>query len=77
MKVDRMKMHPIRMTYTNYRGEVSVRNVTPIDIEFGSTDWHPEPQWLMSAYDNDKGAHRVFALRDCDFSAHAKEARHD
>lgn len=59
---------PISMTYTNYRGETSVRNVTPIYIDFGETDWHPEPQWLMRAYDNDKKAFRDFALRDCDFT---------
>ncbi len=68
MKIDRTNMRPIRMTYTNYRGETAVRTVTPIQVDFGSTDWHPEPQWLMSAYDHDKGAHREFALADCDFS---------
>lgn len=68
MKVDRTNMQPIKMIYTNYRGETSVRSVTPISVDFGTTDWHPEPQWLMTAYDNDKGAHRAFALRDCDFT---------
>lgn len=68
MKIDRTNIKPIKMTYTNYRGETSVRSVTPISIEFGRTDWHKKPQWLMSAYDNDKKAHRQFALSDCDFT---------
>lgn len=68
MKVDRTNMCPVRMKYTNYRGEVSIRTVVPILIDFGSTEWQPEPQWLMSAYDQGKEAHREFALRDCDFT---------
>ena len=68
MKIDRTNMKPVTMTYTNYRGETSVRNVTPITIDFGTSEWHQDPQWLMSAYDNNKGVHREFALRDCDFT---------
>jgi predicted DNA-binding transcriptional regulator YafY len=62
-------MKSVRMTYTNYKGETSVRNVVPIRVDFGTTEWHPEPQWLMSAYDEDKKAHREFALSDCDFTS--------
>ena len=59
---------PITMTYRNYRGEVDRRTVLPTRIWFGSTDWHPEPGWLMSAYDLAKAAHRDFALADCQFA---------
>lgn len=57
----------VRFVYTNYRGEVWVRTVTPIAIRFGSTEWHPTDQWLMRAYDHDKRAEREFALLDCGF----------
>lgn len=60
---------PITMTYRNYRGEVDQRTVVPTHIWFGSTDWHPEPGWLMAAYDLAKAAHRDFALADCQFAA--------
>lgn len=61
--------HPhIDMTYLNYRGEVSRRRVIPLRIWFGATEWHPEPGWLMTAHDIEKGADRDFALADCQFA---------
>ena len=55
---------PLRITYRNWRGEVSERNIVPQSVWFGATEWHPEPQWLLSALDLDKGAVRDFALAD-------------
>lgn len=55
---------PTTLTYRNYRGEVSERTITPKHVWFGSTEWHPEPQWLLTAFDHDKGADRDFALND-------------
>lgn len=54
--------------YTNYRGETSDRMVVPIGLAFGATEWHPEPQWLLWAYDLERAAIRAFALRDADFT---------
>ena len=54
----------IRCWYTNWRGEVTARHIRPMRIYFGSTDWHPEEQWLMEAMDLDKQQVRVFAMRD-------------
>lgn len=68
MNVDRSRMGPISMTYTNYKGETAVRRIVPISVDFGTTYWHRKPQWLLSAYDLDKEAHREFALSDCDFT---------
>ncbi|WP_374844223.1 hypothetical protein, partial [Brucella haematophila] len=66
--------NPITLTYTNYRGETSERAITPIRPWFGSTEWHPEPQWLLRAYDHDKGAERDFALKDFGYLAPAPRA---
>ena len=52
------------MTYTNYRGERADRLVLPQRVWFGATDWHPQPQWLMDAYDFDREALRSFAIGD-------------
>jgi hypothetical protein len=52
------------ISYTNYRGETSVRRIIPKSVRFGSTEWHPEPQWLLLAWDDDKQADREFALKD-------------
>jgi hypothetical protein len=59
----------IRFAYTNYRGERSVRTAMPRKLFWGSTEHHLQPQWIMRAYDLDKGADRDFALCDCQFSA--------
>ena len=50
--------------YTNYKGEVALRRIVPRHIHFISTEWHPEPQWVMEAFDLDRGADRSFAIRD-------------
>lgn len=55
---------PLRFLYRNHRGEVSERVVQPSRLAYGSTEWHPEPQWLLEAYDLGKSAMRTFALRD-------------
>lgn len=57
----------IYMRYRNWRGELSVRHVSPISLRHGSSEWRPKPQWLMRAYDHDKAAEREFALLDCEF----------
>lgn len=54
---------PIALTYTNYKGETATRTITPRSIWFGSTEWHPEPQYLLRAFDHDKQADRDFALK--------------
>ncbi len=54
----------IRIDYTNYAGERTARIVEPIRIYFGSTDHHPEQQWLMEAFDVRKKAIRHFAIQD-------------
>ena len=56
----------VAIDYTNYRGERSVRVVIPVEggNRFGSTEFHPEPQWLLEAHDVEKNALRTFAMRD-------------
>ena len=55
---------PVTLTYTNYRGETAQRAIIPKGVWFGWTDWHPEPQWLLTAFDVEKQADRDFALKD-------------
>lgn len=50
--------------YRNYRGEVSIRQVQPMRVYFGNTEWHPESQWLLEAADLEKNAVRDFAMKD-------------
>jgi hypothetical protein len=64
LPVSQKEVVPVALTYTNYKGETASRTITPRSIWFGSTEWHPEPQYLVRAFDHDKQAERDFALKD-------------
>lgn len=53
---------PVCIDYTNHRGERRWRNVEPRKLYWGRTEWHPEPQWLLHAFDLDKMEDRDFAM---------------
>lgn len=55
---------PLKMVYRNYKGEVAQREIVPFSLRYGTSDHHPEPQWLLEAYDPQKAANRTFALKD-------------
>lgn len=52
----------VSLIYTNWRGETAARMIVPGFIRYGANEWHREPQWLLLAFDVDKGADREFAL---------------
>jgi predicted DNA-binding transcriptional regulator YafY len=54
----------IRFVYRNWRGEVAARRVTPVELRFAATQWHPQARWLLVAVDEDRGQRRDFALDD-------------
>jgi predicted DNA-binding transcriptional regulator YafY len=54
----------IHFRYRNWQGVVAERTARVICLVYGSTEWHPEPQWLLQAFDSERNAVRLFALRD-------------
>jgi hypothetical protein len=54
----------VQFDYTNYRGETSRREAVVIALQWGGTEWHPEPQPLLLAHDLGKGQDRQFAICD-------------
>jgi hypothetical protein len=56
-------MTKVQIDYTNYRGERGWRTIQPRGIFFGSTEYNPDPEWLLIAHDVVKGR-RVFAMKD-------------
>lgn len=50
--------------YTNWRGQRAPRRIVPLGIVYGTTKWHPEPQWLLNAWDVVKKTERTFAMKD-------------
>jgi hypothetical protein len=64
----------VEFEYTNWEGRKSLRRARPISIRFGKSEWHPKPQWLMLAFDIDKGSDREFAMADMEFEDNALAA---
>ena len=61
-----------RFTYRNWKNEVEVRYVRPMRVYWGTTEYYPEPGWLMHAFDVEKNQLRDFSLArmtDVEFSA--------
>ena len=54
----------VTFNYTNWRGEHSARRVKFLGVEFGVSEYHVKPQFLMHAFDLDKGVYRLFAMAD-------------
>ncbi len=54
----------ITILYKNWKGEIGYRRILPQGIRFASSEFHPEEQWLLDAFDLDKQAQRAFAVRD-------------
>jgi predicted DNA-binding transcriptional regulator YafY len=54
----------VRIDYTNFRGERGYRFIEPVEIYYGSTEFHQEEQWLLVALDIEKQEYRYFAMQD-------------
>lgn len=59
---DPSSFNAVPILYANWRGETAVRGIVPGPLWFGSTEWHPEPQWLMTADEPGSGKRRDFAM---------------
>ncbi len=57
-------MLQVKIDYTNWRGERSVRTIIPKEIIYSSNEYHKEEQWLLVAEDCEKNALRTFAMKD-------------
>lgn len=52
----------VELDYTNYRDERKYYRVVPLRIWYGTTQYHPQPGWLLEADDVVRGFRRTFAL---------------
>ena len=54
----------VEFEYVNWRGERRLRRVIPRKIVFGvAPPFYTEAQWLLEAYDVEKGEDRTFAMK--------------
>ncbi len=54
----------ISFDYRNHRGELTQRCVVPVILYWGTTEYYPEHQWILKAWDMDKKCTRDFAVRN-------------
>jgi hypothetical protein len=54
----------IKFKYKNWQGVVANRAARIECLIYSSSEWHPEPQWLVKAFDFDRRETRLFALVD-------------
>ncbi len=54
----------VKILYTNYKNETAIRTIIPKELKYGKTEYHPEEQWLLVAWDYEKQAERTFAMKD-------------
>lgn len=54
----------VKIYYKNHKGDRSWRKISPTRMEFKTTTWHPEAQWILVAWDVDKAVERGFAMKD-------------
>jgi predicted DNA-binding transcriptional regulator YafY len=61
-----METDVVVIDYTNWKGVRSFRRIVPKPhgMEFRSSSFHIEKQWLIEAFDLDKREYRTFALKD-------------
>lgn len=59
-----MEKKKIKILYTNWKKDTRYRIIIPISIEFKSTEWHKEEQWILNAMDVEKNEQRSFAMKD-------------
>jgi len=54
----------VKVKYANYRGEVGIRSIIPMEVYWGQTEYHPHDQWLLKVWDVEKNAERIYAFKD-------------
>ncbi len=56
----------VLIDYTNWKGERKIRKIHPTGrMQYMSTKWHPEEQWLLEARDLEGGdVLKWFAMKD-------------
>lgn len=54
----------IKVLYKNWRGEEGLRKIIPLQVYFGSTEFHLIDQWLLKVWDCEKNDYRTYAFKD-------------
>jgi hypothetical protein len=60
MEKDNIKV--VEIVYRNYKNKVNNRFIIPMEIFLGTTEFYPDEQYLLKAYDTRKKEERIFAM---------------
>jgi predicted DNA-binding transcriptional regulator YafY len=58
----KLELQPVVILYKNYKGRTTYRNILPIELWYGTTKYHREPGWLLTANDLDEAELRDFSM---------------
>lgn len=53
----------VKIHYAHQNGDCTWRTVEPLGLYYGTTEQHPEPQWLLRAFDLGDWDERHFAVK--------------
>jgi predicted DNA-binding transcriptional regulator YafY len=52
----------VTIIYVDSYGQSKKRHIIPIQIEYRSTETHPQPGWILIAHDLDSNIDMMFAM---------------
>lgn len=56
--------HIVVIDYTNWKGDRRSREIHPLRIFFGESEYHEDAQWFLEGIDVGTGEIRNFAMKD-------------
>ncbi len=54
----------VKILYTNYKNETAIRTIIPKELKYGKTEYHPEEQLLLVAWECKKQVEKTFSMND-------------
>lgn len=59
-----MRCEPTNITfdYVNWKGNRVTRHVEARGVRFGTSEYYPEPGWLLDGIDTDKNVERTYKM---------------
>jgi predicted DNA-binding transcriptional regulator YafY len=54
----------VEIDYSDHLGRRTKRRFIPTRLFFGTTEWHPEEQWLVAVWDIERQFERSIAMPD-------------
>lgn len=63
----------VEFEYRNHVDNYELRRVVPVSLSWGTTEFYPEPTWLLRAWDIERTDWRVFNWKNIQFACNLVE----